>query len=323
MDGMGQADYYKAIIEQQAARIREQEATIADLRALVDGLRTLKAGLGETLEEFRRKFFGASSEKARTPAESEDTNGDEEWAGPEKTMVKSHARERKKKSTRNDMYEKLPIREIRIPVPENGRSCPYCNAQMDTLGYKFVREEIRIISAKAERIHYMQEVLICPECRKDKDGTLVQAEVPAPLLKHSPVSASMAAYVMYQGTFNSLPYYRQENDMAQLGALVPRETMANWYIRCAQKYFLPVYERMHELLLGRSIIHADGVPCQVLHEEGKEAHPICGYTSAEMTASLLSCFMNTSQGGMGSTRRISWRAFQACSTATGMQAITR
>ena len=43
--------------------------------------------------------------------------------------------------------------------------------------------------------------------------------------------------------------------------------MANWYIRCAQEYFYPVYERMHELLLKRDIIHADETVCQVLRED--------------------------------------------------------
>ena len=53
----------KTIIEMQTSRIEEQEATIKELRALVDDLRSMKANLVETLEEFRRQFFGVSSEK--------------------------------------------------------------------------------------------------------------------------------------------------------------------------------------------------------------------------------------------------------------------
>ena len=48
----------KTIIETQASRIREQEATIKELREMVDELRSLKANLEETLNEFRRQFFG-------------------------------------------------------------------------------------------------------------------------------------------------------------------------------------------------------------------------------------------------------------------------
>ena len=53
----------KTIIETQASRIREQEATIKELREMVDELRSLKANLEETLNEFRRQFFGVKSEK--------------------------------------------------------------------------------------------------------------------------------------------------------------------------------------------------------------------------------------------------------------------
>lgn len=56
----------KAHILSQDARILEQEQTIADLRSLVDDLRLLKAGLEETLEEFKRQLFGTKSEKTKT-----------------------------------------------------------------------------------------------------------------------------------------------------------------------------------------------------------------------------------------------------------------
>lgn len=53
----------KAYIQMQEARMAEKDATIADLRKLVDELQSLKANLEETLNEFRRQFFGISSEK--------------------------------------------------------------------------------------------------------------------------------------------------------------------------------------------------------------------------------------------------------------------
>lgn len=48
-------------------------------------------------------------------------------------------------------------------------------------------------------------------------------------------------------------------------------TLANWIIRCGIDYMGPVYERLHEHLLERDIIHADETPCQVLKEDGKTA----------------------------------------------------
>lgn len=64
----------KMIIEQQASRIEEQDATIKELHLMVDELRSLKANMEETLEEFRRQFFGIKSEKI-TSQKKEETEG--------------------------------------------------------------------------------------------------------------------------------------------------------------------------------------------------------------------------------------------------------
>jgi transposase len=188
-----------------------------------------------------------------------------------KITVKEHTRERKPKAKRDDIYAGLPIREVKIPLTDNQRYCEYCNSEMITIGYTQVREEIRITPAKVERIRLMQEVAICPECKKDGDGTIVKANVYPALLPHSPASASSVAYVVFEKTFLGLPYYRQESGMAELGFKLPRETMANWFIYCTEHYFYPIYERMHECLIKREILHADETTCQVLREAGRSA----------------------------------------------------
>ena len=104
----------KAQIQLQETRIQEKDETIKELRALVDELRSLKANLEETINEFRRSIYGVSSEKTRTkrlkPQEDETTqqSSSEETT---KVTVKSHTRERKSKSKREDMYANLPIQD--------------------------------------------------------------------------------------------------------------------------------------------------------------------------------------------------------------------
>ncbi|MBR5317531.1 MAG: IS66 family transposase [Lachnospiraceae bacterium] len=253
----------KMVIETQASRIKEQEETIKELRLMVDELRSLKANLEETLEEFRRQVFGVKSEKTSPKSASKEET---------KTVpVKAHSRQRKPKATRDELYANLPIREILCPVKESERFCDWCNAEMVTITSKFVREEIRITPAKVERIHYMQEVLICPECQKDQDGSFKTGEVPKALIPHSPASASAVAYVMFHKTFMGLPYYRMESAFGQLGAKIPRETMANWCMIAAREYLLPIFERLHAEILRRDIICADETTCQVLREEGRDA----------------------------------------------------
>lgn len=267
------------IIETQAARLNEQDATIKDLRATIEGLRStvddlrsIKANLEETLEEFRRQFFGVRSEKTSRGGKADDDSADNNDNNKTEIQVKAHKRvQRKPKSTRGDMYAGLPIVEELCPVSEDQKRCAWCGAEMVPMGLSFVREELRITPARVERVHYMQEVYICPECRKDGDGTIVKGEAPLSLIPHSPASASAVAYTMFDKCFMGIPYYRMESAFSQLGARIPRETLANWCIISAEKYLYPIYDILHTAILGREIIHADETTTQVLREEGKPA----------------------------------------------------
>ena len=246
---------------------KEQEQTITDLRATIKDLRSTIANLNETLDELKRKLFGSSSEKTKASQPVEETVPEAEPT----TIVKEHKRVRKKKSVRADLYEALPVVEVPCDIPEEERICPDCDSKMEHLGYKFVREELRITPAKVVRVRYMQETLVCPVCREEDETTILEGKTPTPLLAHSPASPDMVATVMYQKSFLHLPFYRQSKDWLEKGVPVPRETAAHWYNYCALNYLLPVYEVLHQELLKREVLHADEVPCQVLHEEGKEA----------------------------------------------------
>ena len=253
-------EFLQKTIEQKNAQIQELQKTIQELNATV-------ANLNETIAEFQRKFFGTSRERTAGRAAQEEAGQEEPT---EKSTVRSHTR-RKPKAKREDLYKNLPVREVHCAMPQDQRLCPDCDAAMETIGWQFVREELRITPAKVERIRYMQEVLACPVCREEDTGTIVKAPVPTALLAHSPASPSMAAFVMYQKFLNSVPFYRQEMDWLQMGAPLARETTSNWCIKCALAYFEPVYNLLHGYLIKRDLLHADETVCQVLHEEGKAA----------------------------------------------------
>lgn len=159
--------------------IEQKDDQIQKLQEMIQELNATVANLNETIEEFRRKFFGTSSEKVRRREAPEVATQEPET---EASPVSSYTR-RKPKARREELYEKLPVREIRCPIPEGERSCPDCDTPMETITWQFVREELRITPAKVERIRYMQEVLACPVCREEDTGTIVKAPVPTALLR--------------------------------------------------------------------------------------------------------------------------------------------
>lgn len=281
------------------ALLQLQKETIESLRQLVESQRlTIEqmaksheeqtaqlnqtiANLNETVEYLKKKLFSSSSEKTKKdefPGQMNLFNEAEAAADPSapeptlKEAVSGYNRQPgKPKASREEILAGLPVIEVPCTVPEGDRNCPYCNTPMEVIGKKVVREELRITRAKVERIQYVQEVLGCPECKKDGASVIIEAETPSPLLKHSLASPSTAAYVMYQKYVNSIPLYRQEADWKQMGVKLGRATLANWIIKCGMDYMEPVYKRLHEHLLERGVIHADETPCQVLKEDGKTA----------------------------------------------------
>ncbi|MGN0331839.1 MAG: IS66 family transposase [Lachnospiraceae bacterium] len=270
MDPEGQNILFRNQLEQKdlmiqmlSERLNEKDETITDLKETIKDLKVTIAGLQETLNEFQRKLFGTSSEKTKQDEKPEETVT---------TTVKSHKRTtRKAKATREDQYGNLPVRKVVIHLAEEDKHCPYCNALMEYVTETFVREELRITPARVERIHYYQEKWQCPECKKDGDGTFTESKTPAALIPHSPASPSMVSYVTMEKIGMAMPYYRQEFLMQQLGFTLPRETMANWIIYVAENYFYLIYDRMHEELLKRDLVHADETTCQVLREKGRTA----------------------------------------------------
>ncbi len=275
MDPKGQNILFGSQLEQKdlmiqmlSERLNEKDETITDLKETIKDLKETIAGLQETLNEFQRKLFGMSSEKIKQDEKTEDEKSEE----TETITVKSHKRTtRKAKATREDQYGNLPIRKEVIPLSEEDKHCPYCNSLMEYVTETFVREELRITPAKVERIHYYQEKWQCPECKKDGDGTFAESKTPTALIPHSPDSPSIVSYVAMEKIGLAMPYYRQEFLMQQLGFTLPRETMANWIIYVAENYFYPIYERLHEELLKRDLVHADETTCQVLREKGRTA----------------------------------------------------
>ena len=256
-----------ALLQKQ---LEERDSTISDLKSLVNTLNATVANLNETIDEFRRKFFGTSSEKTALAGDNDGT--EEEDEPKQEVTVNTHKRRKSNgKRKREDLYGSLPVKEIKIDVPDDERICPDCDTPMEHLGYKFAREELRIIPAKVYRVKYMYETLYCPTCRSEDETTIISANVPASLLPHSPVSPSILTDIAFKKSVLHVPFYRQEPVWKEMGCPIPRGTAANWYNTCAHEYITPLYERLHQLLLLREIVHADETTCQVLHEAGKKA----------------------------------------------------
>ena len=243
----------------------------------------------ETIEQFKRMLFASKSEKKHVGYENPNQltladlfNEAELAADPnvkeptQETAVEGYHRvkagAKKKKSTYEELYDKLPSRDMLCSLAEEDKICPKCGSLMDRVGWEYVRTELEVIPPQIRLVKIYQERVRCKTCF-DMTGfaSFSLAPVPSPLMEHSIASPTTVAYVMYQKYVNSMPLYRQEQEWNQLGAPIRRATLANWCIYCGMTYMKPVYEAMKKHLLARTTTCADETPCQVLKEDGRTA----------------------------------------------------
>ena len=100
---------------------------------------------------------------------------------------------------------------------------------------------------------------------------IVRAPHPAQLLVHSVATPSLVAAIMNAKYTNAMPLYRISQEMERYDVKISVPTMANWTIRCAERYLYPVWDRMHAQLQKLPVIQADETVCKV-SKDGRPAN---------------------------------------------------
>lgn len=235
--------------------------------------------LTDILAKLQKTMYGQSSEKKKYVLGENDNQmtifneaeAKSNSSAPEPTKVSVAGHSRKAKRTKEELAQDVPVVEIVCDLAEDQLTCQECGADMRVLGKEAVRDELEIIPAQVRVLRYIRYSYVCQSCEKETgEATIVKAPTPAPVIKRSLASASTVAHVMYQKYVNGMPLYRQEKDWANQGIELSRATLANWIIRSANDWLVPLWERMKGHLLQQDVIHADETVIQVLKEEGKK-----------------------------------------------------
>jgi transposase len=236
----------------------------------------LTAKLSWLEEQFRlaqNRRFGASSERTH-PDQLELFNETEAEANPSKeepTVETITYKRKKQRGGREAMLEHLPVETIEYRLTDEEQVCSCCGGALHEMSTE-TRQELKIIPAEVKVVKHVRYVYACRRCEQEEIQTpIVTAAMPKPVHPGSLASPSIVAHIMSQKYVESMPLYRQEQQFARFGVLLSRQTMANWMIAGADHWLVRLYDRMHELLLQRDILHADETTLQVLHEPGRPA----------------------------------------------------
>lgn len=269
------------MVAQQNNTINSLNKTIETMTAMLAEKDQRLAELTEELRLLRKKLFGSSKERNSIQLDSDQLNllaefGLEPEIAPELVDaefidVKAHKKTKKNKSTFDEKFENLPVKQVYVDtLSDEDKICPVCDTEMKAIGTERIRRDVIHVKPEMYVIEYMATTYACPECKDSDEPQFIKDEgAPPALLEGGYVTPSLAAWVFYQKFAMAVPYYRLEKSFEELGGPINRTTMSNWSVQCNELYFKPITDYFWREAIKRKFLMMDETPIQVLKEPGK------------------------------------------------------
>lgn len=255
--------------------LTQKDKALADMQTRLDEMT-------EELKLLRKKLFGSSTEHMSNPYVNSDQLTIYPFLGiePEKEPepieaeyieIQSYTKSKKAKSTLKEQFSNIPVKQVFIDsLSDEDKLCPACGTEMQPIGTEIIRREVIHVKPSMYMLEYVGTTYGCPVCKDTEDPQFVKDnKAPAALIKGSYTSPSLTSWVLYEKFAKSVPFYRLEKSLEELGAKISRTTMANWAIQCNSLYFKHLTDYFHRELLKRKYLMMDETPIQVLHEPGR------------------------------------------------------
>lgn len=172
-------------------------------------------------------------------------------------------RKSKKKGKREEDLKDFPQEEILHDV-----SSEKLNRTFGEGNYKNLPDEIfwqlRFEPAKwiAEK-HVIKVYVGTDGLHQDE---FLRGDHPATLFKGSIATASLEAAVINAKYVNSNPLDRISRDFQGNGIQLSKQTLSNWTVWTAERYFLPIYEQMKKRQLEAHVNQCDETPVEIIHD---------------------------------------------------------
>ena len=219
--------------------------------------------LNEKIAIMNARHFGRSTEKLETlPGQMNIFNETEVAAAEaiaEPAIEQVVVRRKKKKGQRKEDLSRLPKR-----IENHELTKEQLKEIFGENGWKRLPDEVysRVEYQPAVKEVVEHHVAVYDAKKADVD-TIVRADRPVDLLRNSIATPSLVAAIMNAKYTNAIPLYRIAQDFEQNDMILGRATMANWVIRCSERYLSLVYDRLQKYLCKQTIIQADETACQV------------------------------------------------------------
>ena len=256
--------------EEMAAMILQMQKQQQEMQQLHEQLQQQQKQMEQQIHTLTEKIalmnarhFGRSTEKLSALPGQMNIFNEVEAAAPEAiaepAIEQVVIRRKKQKGKRKEDLSRLPKR-----IENHELTKEQLKAIFGDNGWKRLPDEVysRVEYQPAVREVVEHHVAVYAAKKADVD-TIVRADRPVDLLRNSIATPSLVAAIMNAKYTNAIPLYRIAQDFEQNDMLLSRATMANWVIRCAERYLSLVYDRLREHLCKQDVLQADETTCQV------------------------------------------------------------
>lgn len=270
-----QNDKLIKVLEEQLEQTNEQnKALTKQVEALTEQVRHLT-----------KLLFGSKTEQSKYNLPDGQTSlfdrdNDDSFSCSEHTEDQSQQKivytvERKAiNRKRNDfLADGLDI-EVIHHHPED-TTCDCCQQAMREMGSSLVREEAMFIPATMKKIQHVEHAYECKNCKGNsfQNSQIKRGQAPVAPIQRSLTSPSVLAKVIYDKFVQYLPLYRQVKEWGRCGLHTNDKNLSNWVIRAAQDWLFPLYQKMKETIMKKSILHVDETYGKIIHRsDGKRGN---------------------------------------------------
>ncbi|MCM3118871.1 IS66 family transposase [Neobacillus sp. MER 74] len=258
------------LLEEQLAHSNQQNKNLSkQIEALTEQVRQLT-----------KLLYGSKTEQSKynTPDgqvslfEDDPSFNEPEHPGEQSQQTISYTvvRNIQKKKRNDSLHDDIEVETIHY-YPEN-TLCDCCQGQMIEIGSTIVREEAEFIPAKMKKIQHVEHALGCIDCKGDtfQKAQIKRGKAPQPPIQRSIASPSVLAKVIYDKYSQYLPLYRQVKEWDRYGLNTNDKNLSNWVIRTSHDWLMPIYERMKQLMMAKSLLHVDETYSQIINRsDGK------------------------------------------------------
>lgn len=157
----------------------------------------------------------------------------------------------RQKPVREKLPAHLPREVTLVDLPEDAKPCPCCGGLRHVIG-EIVSEKLDYVPATLKVLETRRPKYACRACA----GEVAVAPLPPSPIEQGMAAPGLLAHVLVSKFADHLPLNRQEAILRRHGIDLPRSTLCDWVMGCAD-LLAPLYDHLVVQVLAGDILHSD------------------------------------------------------------------